>query len=258
MILQLKGMIFMPTETQKNFRKQMKEYSKRNNNGKNTEFYSFIKKDKISSYYDKSEKRKKVIRTVSIGGVLVLIWNIYAIYTWIKPAIYSFTDNKHLQISNVVDNKSKKHREIANYLDLIEVKKDKLKQYYEYWCKNVNHAFENDDVIFFDNIEEKSTLIKELYFEIEELNSPEEPKVYKELELKNFDNIYEIFMATLISYYTNNSEEKKDNIERCSKLVDEANLYNNKIIDELIRVFNEIDMKYERTDSGSIRYWWKE
>lgn len=31
---------------------------------------SFLKEDKISNYYDKSEKRKKVIKTVSIGGIM--------------------------------------------------------------------------------------------------------------------------------------------------------------------------------------------
>ena len=80
----------MATKTQKNYRKQMRELQKELNNNSDTGFYSYIERDYIKGYYQKI-KRKRIFISAGVIGILTLLWNFYAIYTWINPIYYSMT-----------------------------------------------------------------------------------------------------------------------------------------------------------------------
>lgn len=78
----------MPTNIQKNFKKQMREFQKRQKNKGDEGFYSYIERDYINNYYEnKKRKRKFAISGAGIISLLILGWNIYAGSTWLNHIV---------------------------------------------------------------------------------------------------------------------------------------------------------------------------
>ncbi|WFD09426.1 hypothetical protein [Tepidibacter hydrothermalis] len=106
----------MATETQKNFRKQMKEIEKESKNKNQETFYSYIEKDHISGYYSKRKKKKIIISSISLCSILIFLWNFYALSTWLNPVIHSITNKNIPTTVPVLSFNATKHKEVGGYL----------------------------------------------------------------------------------------------------------------------------------------------
>lgn len=89
------------SQTQRDFKRQMKEYEKEKKKewvrekvyNHSTERYEY-------HYYDKNKRLVKVERRgifflkrgISTGALILLLWNSYAIFTWIRSFFYFFLD----------------------------------------------------------------------------------------------------------------------------------------------------------------------
>jgi hypothetical protein len=80
------GLYGMPlTETQKNFRKKMKDLEKENKHkkidGVSQPYYSYYERDVINNYYDKKRTKKRIFQGISLVSIMFILWNSYAILT---------------------------------------------------------------------------------------------------------------------------------------------------------------------------------
>lgn len=245
----------MPTEVQRNFKRQMKEIEKELKKKKNEGFYSYIEGDYINSYYETRRKKQRIVKAVSITGLLIFLWNFYAISTWINPIFYSLT-GKNLPTVNLFDFKGRKQKEVVEYLQVINTEEERIKILLQYRALDFINAFINRPLSneYYKEISEHALEIKNIISKVETMNPPDEMKTYHQITLKKFYVCGEIF--DLIFQI---AEEKNINtnklIEKINTAIIDFNYFDLKSREELINVFNKIGMKYELSN-GQIRYWW--
>jgi hypothetical protein len=165
----------MATETQKNYRKQMRKLQKELNSSSDTGFYSYIERDHIKSYYQK-RKKKRIFISAGVIGILTLLWNSYAIYTWVNPIYYSMTGKNLPVIHRVLDVQGKKHREIAGYLQSLKPGEDIHDKNLNYAILNLNEALQKktDTTGYFADIAGYSEDVKRNILMVENIRPPAE------------------------------------------------------------------------------------
>ncbi|MBC7765915.1 MAG: hypothetical protein H7Y41_05470, partial [Hyphomonadaceae bacterium] len=74
---------YVLTETQKKFRKEMKELQKQNKKTGSDEIYSYVHRGFVGS--KRWSTNKKTI--INFGGIVAFIWTAYCLYTWVAPLL---------------------------------------------------------------------------------------------------------------------------------------------------------------------------
>lgn len=250
----------MLTDTQKNFRKQMtKLEDSMNQNNSNKGFYSYIEKDYINSYYEKKKKRKKIYATISIGGLLLFLWNSYAIYTWISPAFYSLTGKPLPTITKLLNVTNNKPKKAGHYLKEIHSIEEPLATYFQYRTDNLDNALHDRyrKKECFEIMKKYAEDIQSISFKLQSITPPKKFEQYHAITLSKLNISYQIFVYTLESLSSNDINNINNSIYKSNQLISKLNIINNQGKQEMIKIFNEIDMKYYELD-GKIHYSWQE
>ncbi|WP_027309518.1 hypothetical protein [Caloramator sp. ALD01] len=218
----------MLNETQRNFRRQIKELER-------------------EGLLEKREKARRV-RNYSLVTILIFAWNIYAGYTWIRPFIIKYIkDNKTFNIkpSTVegVYNQEKIANYIINYNNIIKLEKENL--------DIIKRYIENRGIL--DENTLKSNLSQ--IISISKLNSVTVNDL-KQLDLLVNEDI--LNHTQLITYILKQHKVTYEVYYEVKNYIDKSNEYNIKIRSEIINIFKEngIDYAFDPI-TGEIRYSYK-
>jgi hypothetical protein len=246
----------MATETQKNYRKQMRELQKELNNNSDTGFYSYIERDYIKSYYQK-RKRKRIFISAGVIGILTLLWNSYAIYTWINPIYYSITGKTLPVIHKALDVQGKKHREIAEYLQSLKPGGDIHDKNLNYAIMNLNEVLQKqtDTSGYFADIAGYSEDVKKSILMVESITPPAKMREYHGMMLERLALCKDIFDEILRISNMNNENDINNCIQEIKSLINRYNETGKHSTQEMINVFESINMRYE-FENGTIKCWW--
>lgn len=245
----------MATETQKNFRKQMREIEKDAKNKDQEAFYSYIEKDHISGYYSKRKKKKVIISSISICSILIFIWNFYALSTWLNPIIHSITNKSVPTTAPVLSFNTAKHKEVGGYLKQTKEIDLKLKEFIEYVNQSLNKGFENEEskYTYLNTLNSYEVKFKEMIATLEEVTPPEELKNYHTYTIQLLNYCVDMIFYSFDIVNSNNPES----INKYYNLTTQfSSISHNRRID-LIKVFNDIKMEYKILDDNTIKYMWE-
>lgn len=254
----------MTTQTQKNFKKKMRELEQELKQNKNNDkgFYSYIERDHIKSYYQKRDK-KKILTSISIGGLLIFVFIALFLASWVQP-VADFQDinsNEAFLVSpkkpsSFMENKQKK---IAEYLDSIRLNK---KEYYEimsyrsnYFASAVLKGENKED--YFINIEVNVKRLENIIKELGDVKPPKEMENCHKILKENFCIGSVILSNTLEIKDMSQPKEINKRIKKISTLVNKINENNSIMMNGYEEVFKELGMRYEKIDN-QIRYWYNE
>jgi hypothetical protein len=221
-------------------------------------FYSYIERDFMNSYYDKKKTRKVIYSSISIGGVLILIWNAYALYTWIFPNAQGIRVNSTIaQIGNYTTTSSLQSQ-IGHYLREVSYYEEKLS----------NHANERGNIVqsFVKDRKDPKNLIdistaateaQYLYKDIKSIIPPEQMQMYHSLIINKFECILTSLQYTQEAFMVTDVNKINDCLNKANEYINKSNetiIESNKV---LINIFEENRMNYSVND-GVIQYSWQE
>ncbi len=219
------------TDTQKKFRKEMKNLEKQG--------YTFENpRAKTVKFIDKKAM------PLSIIGILVLIWNIFALSSYLPSISSSEIKASQLINNKILYNKSSDHEEIANYLiesdELDLFLEDNLNTLIMYLNDRNNHS-ELEVISLIDKFQgnipsEKSS--------IEELNK------LIELDLKRYNKAYNLLIFSRDNYYSFN----ENNVATFNNLYQDYINTSMAKRDALINLFNSKEIDFKILDNGSLEY----
>ncbi|WDC84534.1 hypothetical protein PL321_01950 [Caloramator sp. mosi_1] len=218
----------MLNERQRNFRKQIKELEKE----------GLIEKRKQGSR-----------RNYSLLGVVLLMWNIFAIYTWIRPLFVSKV-TKVAPVSNLGYRMIKgeyNQEKIANYIinhkKIIELKKENMELIKQYLDGNIKLDENNIKA----NLAEMVTISKSNIVTVDDLKYLD--------ELINQDILNH---SNLVNYLLENKKLKSKSYDLINYYINNSNDLNLKIRTEIINVFknNNIDYSID-PETNEIRFTYK-
>lgn len=254
----------MPTETQKNFRKQMQMLEKELNEDKEKQgFYSYIERDYINSYYSKKGKKKAIITTISIGSILFVLWNSYAVLTWIAPVVDSITEGKLKSLTgrgvayDGINYKDGVQQEVAYYLQGTNEINHQLIDYYKLRNDILDSALKSDSrKQYIQSLKTYTESVLGLIFQLQCIDPPAQMDNYHALVLSNYESSYKSFL------YAEECLDTSDNsinncINKFNEAVAECNAIDIQVREEMLKVFNDIGMSYYEKD-GLIHYSWKQ
>lgn len=245
----------MPTETQRNFKRQMRELQKETQS-ENEEFYSYIEKDHIQNYYQDKPKRRSIRTTISIGSIILIIWNVYALSTWLLPQNIKPKLVPAFAINNIKSTNSSQ-RDIAAYLQSVEEFNIRLNLLFERrnqvfsWGLNAAEKTSNmkamDEILY-----EAQSLVNEL----QKIKPPNIMMQYKELLIYKYSLAYKLFEVSKVAISASDSVIYNSQINKLNMLNLDMSTSNDKVKQEMFRVFDEVGITYE-IDGDKIRYKWK-
>lgn len=260
----------MTTDTQKEFKKQMKELQKQKNNSDSNQFYSYVEKDYIDNYYTK--KKKARIRNIGIASIIPLALGVYSIFTWIQPLINEPSSINYLTSSNVSNNMQpngninpisliktnkliKKHEKIIDYISKIDSSDkeilDMLNQRFEEF-KNVQNNLTLKKS-YIEMLQNDKVRMKAIISEKVKLECPEEFSLHHNTVIEKYNTYYEQLLYLIDATKTNSQES----INKINLLNDKIKLYAEQQIQALLKGFDATNIKYEVKEDGNIRYWYK-
>ena len=260
----------MPTDVQKNFRKQMREFEEQQKGKGREKFYSYIEGDFISNYYEERKKRRRrIISGASIISLIILIWNIYAGSTWVNYIAYKITGKPLISremfgevsggslIEEIFDTKAGRRRAIYEYLDAVkDVNLDMtaLNAVIRY-VENPNLS--NAVLSGVKELEDKKNDVSEFLIILNSMSVPAEMEGYHkaltrkvelyldmvEIMAKAFDN-----MNLNLGKLALSIEEQRQLVQEINAKGEAFNHYNQLERRELIKAFEEAGVKYEIED----------
>lgn len=210
-------------KAQKNFRKQIKELEK---------------EGKIPDNYRARRKRPIFTRKVSIISIIFLLWNSFAIYTWVSPFLKNqinnnrIIDNKVLISSNNIGLNN--NREIVQYLEI---------------CKNASIEIGNITNKIKDHNNEIIYTSEEI---IKDLNELSKIKDDLNTDKKTFENLhinYNELISITEEIIININNQKQYMYERFNEL--SLNITN-----ETIKLLEDNNIQYEILEDGKIKYYY--
>ena len=276
----------MPTNIQKNFKKQMREFQKRQKNKGDEGFYSYIERDYINNYYEnKKRKRKFAISGAGIISLLILGWNIYAGSTWLNHIVYKFTGTT---LSSVIEthnresggHKNKQEKSLISFQNIFESKLKKREAIFEYLSSmehikledlsvNVfNRLAENPDIGALDaktygllHVDETKKELERYITEMHQINSPPELEVYHRAKIKQLELCYKAVELMGKYFETFNLDLDNDSgvmegmpiLLDINVLANEIEIYKEIAQEELIKAFEETGIEY-KIYGGEIKY----
>ncbi|MFO7296142.1 MAG: hypothetical protein C0P72_008965 [Clostridia bacterium] len=249
----------MPTEVQKNFRRQIREFQKQQKNRENEKFYSYIEKDFISHYYEtRKRRRRRIISGVSIASLLLFLWNFYAISTWVNHIAYSITGKPLFSVESIFNRGAERHREVANYLKVVDPKEEQIQSLLNDAVTKFNEFLKNQK-LHHEYIKEVNKHIQQVnkdILELKSINPPDVMKEFHEILLAEADLCYEILQTSLRVVNSTDGNVRNQYLRDVNALVSDFNNLVRTKRDKLLEVFDEIGMKYE-VSGNRIRYWWR-
>jgi hypothetical protein len=242
--------LIMPTETQRNFKKQMKEIKNDLDNKANDSFYSYIEKDHIRNYYD-SKNSRQIIAKISFGSIISLLLIVYSLYTWIKPVLESppAQNIKNISISNSGLNQSKttELEDIRLYLMKIYNYDIEFQEFLRYSSNNFKNTMEGnyDESVY---IKDLNTDIDKILNVLLSLNSevPHGFILYNNIILQKYTLISNQLKYCLEIVNTRDRSILKKLNDNNLILTD---LYN-KQKDEMKNAFQNLGIIYEENENG--------
>jgi hypothetical protein len=81
----------------------------------NTPFYSHYKEDLITSYYEKKNTKKRIFQGVSIASIVFILWNSFAIFSWLDLLFRNLTNMDLPIVSAILDFNIDEQRETVEY-----------------------------------------------------------------------------------------------------------------------------------------------
>ncbi|WP_202709719.1 hypothetical protein [Sporosalibacterium faouarense] len=246
----------MRSKTQREFRKQMKKHNKelKNNKDENA-FYSYIRKDFISSYYSKFNKKK----VIYLSSTLLLI--IYILFRVTMSGMFSYVgrntnySNASLSNNNLFINKQSK---VSQYIDEIKVYKRNINTMISYRSENLNKV--KDSVSrdeFLNQVQLNIDTIDVYIVEIKEIDHINDLDKYHSKYLETVELTKQLFVETCTIEEINTQEDIDLHIARTKKIINSINDNYKILTDELKLVLEKLDMRYEETTDG-IRFWYQD
>ncbi|GFR35338.1 hypothetical protein [Thermobrachium celere] len=204
----------MLNETQRNFRRQIKELER-------------------EGLLEKREKAKRV-RNYSLAAILIFAWNIYAAYTWVRPFLLKFTKGNITYnitpkaITGVYD-----HEKIANYIrnynEIVRLKKENveiIKRYLE--GKSML-----DEITLKANLSQIVSISKSNLVTVDDL---------KQLDLIINEDI--LNHTDLISYILKQPKTNYQVYDQVNNYIIKSNDYSRRIRGEIINIFKQNGIDY--------------
>lgn len=248
----------MLTKTQKNFRKQMKEY-KKEASADEEKIFSYIENDMISDYYSIKPKRTYK-RAVPVAAIILLM-----VIAGVR--IYNFTStnipNASIAITQAISNIGREaalvqtvasisSQELHNYLKNInnlELKQNDIMSQYNKLVSDFNNEIITPKG-FILSTEELIKQIDILSSEFEDIKEVEEMNRYHGLLKEGIDLRVSLFEAILLKQKTGKAKYNNDINEITGKI----NTLNGKMKNEMITKFDEFGIEYYLNSKGGITY----
>ncbi len=219
----------MLTPTQRNFRKQMKDLEK---------------EDKIPDSYRPRRKRPKLVRRISIISLIFLLWNSFAIYTWLAP-IFGLNRSKVSRpnknpLSAFSSSSKEKGRQglLVTYLDRGKDVDLKISQIIEKINENTSGTvYEKDDISsdvgaldslnnYIYTIEDEFKDLQYIYIEKISLTKKMLMNLFYDLPIDSSEE-------NLVKKWSDNQQSQRD---------------------EIIRLFDIYNIDYQIKDDGRLSY----
>jgi regulator of replication initiation timing len=244
--------ITVPTNTQKNFKKQMAQIQKQINEKAEEEVFSYIENDHIRSYY--SPKKSRKVRNFSIGSIVFLMITAYSIYARIKPlSVIQKPDNLYqaaFERGNGAIFSSTVHKKIVEYLSSIRPFENKASGYLNNINIDFNKYVKDNRALLLSNLSVYKKRTEEISSSISNIEPPSEMSDYHKRLFDKINSIYYYFEVCERAAKKQKADDiniKINNINLCQKL----------LTAELLKVFDENGIKYEKTPDG-IKYWYQD
>lgn len=233
------GVEVMLNETQRNFRKQMRELNKER-----------------ALHIDYKQRTVKFVKRISIIGVILIVFRIIIISSWLMNLFTPMLTTLGIDENNKVIASMKKvdsaifgenQEHIANYLEKVESKEKVVNE-----SIGVALVMSTDPT---DDINEKVIGVRNKLVEIKNID------VVKEGELQELSSllINKIEITQELLDYCNSIYKKEtlkiDNpIEDINKYINNINIIENKIHEEIIKLLEENNINYQIGKDRSISY----
>ncbi|HYE83632.1 MAG TPA: hypothetical protein VEG39_15875 [Clostridia bacterium] len=243
----------MLTETQKNFRKQMKLYKNRDLTGED-EIFSYIENEMISGYYSVKSKKtyKKSIPAAAILFIIIAIGlkiynykitNLSNAYAGVPQIISSINLN-----NNGNEHLNRVHG-FLNDMNNINMKQNSIAAQYNYTVSEYNSG-EITKKGFIIRIEEMKGQLKLISGECENIKAIEGMEHYHNLAKSGISLQWSFFEGVILKQ--NTVEVKYDTIiDRYRSDIDNNC---NKMKQELISIFDGLGIEYNIKSNGDIMY----
>lgn len=227
----------MATETQKNFRKQMKELEKETKHMEAPETYSYIHKDFVSSKV--KYRRRKVI---TLSGIL----------TFLALGLYLYTNAAGLTSMFSGRNQG----EVVSYIESMDAIESSFEKVMDRLDINLS-ALDTDTKANSQALVDLGGCKSEIQTVIEDLKDLKTPEDLKKLKQSNLNryNYTALAIDAYIRGYTNRSSADIDQGDSYLDKYDAENELQNQI---LISIFKKYSIEYKVESDGSITYWYND
>ncbi len=230
---------YMPTKTQKEFRKQMKEIQRERLSKNNNEYYSYVARDKISSYYNKNVKRKMSLIFKILIPILIVELVFAFFYYGNNNGLFDIKSNKSNKPTSQIIT-STTQRKIIDYIDMI--------QQFNTRIDDLSKQVQDIDINSYIEV------INQIDAEINNLSVPDQVAGYHKYFIERI-SAYKDF----ISYYQKYSDDRtQNNTDLLNESINRMNRSSTNERTALIKCFEQNGIKYEVQHDGSIRYWYTE
>jgi hypothetical protein len=254
------------TDSQKNFRKQMKEIEeetkqKQLNGDSEDQFYSYYKRDLIDNYYTRPSPKRRIFKGFSFVFLAFVLWNSYAIFTWINPVYRNVTSNDIPLISKIFDNKGVQHRETAKYLSSLGEANVSISNYSSD-LKSVLNAIPKNLVGYKEKrievLEQFQMKLQRSTLALQQTDKPDFLNDFHVLKVEQANFAIQICTQLILAEKSKDESTYNKYIERYNELSMQYNQAAMKAQQELVAVFEKIGMDYQIDSAGVISYRYKQ
>lgn len=253
----------MPTETQKNFRKEMNQHINEKNETKNSSYFSYIENDFIDDYYTIKKKRRRKIYAGSFIAVIILFISMHSQIFAMTNMISKIVFNKSVSIPTIsasfLSNQKYDFVIVTEYMKFIKA------------IHAQNDVFAKETASLKSNFDSK-VITKNIY--LLELRNIKEKYLQNYLDLKVFSeknlprgfekyNVVILKQLSSEAHYIDSimiyaENPTQNNFNQLNADVHEINYYSDEIYNELQAVFDALNIEYETGDDKIIHYTLKE
>lgn len=241
----------MPTETQKNFKKQMAKLQKQINSKSDEKIFSYIENDHIHNYY--SPKKSRRVRNFSIMGILMFMLSMYGLYTRVKSTLDVQNPNSlNYRISSMekaAGFSGISSREIYEYLEKVNPFEVEVSSYLTDISSNFNNYMNTNRELLLSSLSSYKKRTEGISSDIIKIEPPYELLEYHKKLFEKINSIFNYFEVC-------ERAAKNQNAEDINFKISNINLSQKLLTAELLKVFDKNGIKYEKTEEG-IRYWYQ-